>query len=115
METVGGLDVLVSNPGIADYGYVTSKWAVRGMTKAVAMDLGRAAVRVNSIHRGVITTPTTEGYTEDSMAAVALGRLGRTPEIGWLIVYLASDESTFCTGADFVADGGQTVGTMTFT
>jgi len=172
-ETFGGLDVLVNNAGIADYGpiddypldrwqrimdinvnavyygmqaaapllrestknpsivnissiagmqgfnnlvgYVTSKWAVRGMTKAVAMDLGRANVRVNSIHPGVISTAMTESYTEDSMAAVALGRLGKTPEIGWLIVYLASDESTFCTGAEFVADGGQTVGTMNFT
>ena len=95
-------------------GYVTSKWAVRGMTKAVAMDLGPAGVRVNSIHPGVITTPMTEGYTEDMMAAVALQRLGKPPEIGWLIVYLASDESTFCTGAEFIADGGQTVGTMNF-
>ena len=96
-------------------GYVTSKWAVRGMTKAVAIDLGPANIRVNSIHPGVISTAMTEGYGEDSMAGTALQRLGKTPEIGYLIVYLASDESTFCTGAEFIADGGQTVGALNFT
>lgn len=96
-------------------GYVTSKWAVRGMTKAVALDLGPANIRVNSIHPGVIKTAMTEQFDDDAMAGIALQRLGRTPEIGHLIVYLASDESTFCTGAEFIADGGQTVGALNFT
>lgn len=94
-------------PGLS--GYVASKWAVRGMTKAAAVELGPENIRVNSIHPGSIATPMTAGL-ETPQTHVALKRIGQPNEIGNLVVFLASDESTFCTGAEFVADGGELAG-----
>lgn len=166
-ETFGGLDVLVNNAGIADFGaigdftyeqwdrivdinlngvfngiksalpllrestknasiinisstaglqgysdlsgYVASKWAVRGLTKAAALELGPENIRVNSIHPGVIATPMTEGL-DTPQTHVAMKRVGQPKDIGNLVVFLASDESSFSTGAEFVADGGELAG-----
>lgn len=90
-------------------GYNASKFGVRGLTKSVALDLGLFNVRCNSIHPGVITTPMTEGL-EIPTKHVALNRRGESYEISNLVVYLASDESSFSTGSEFVADGGETAG-----
>ncbi|MEV8150991.1 glucose 1-dehydrogenase [Arthrobacter sp. NPDC080073] len=92
--------------------YVTSKFAVRGLTKAAALDFGPRGVRVNSVHPGFIATSMTEGLTDDDVKNSPLGRLGTTSEIAALVVFLASDESSFSTGAEFVADGGEVVGTI---
>jgi 3alpha(or 20beta)-hydroxysteroid dehydrogenase len=75
----------------------------------VALALGAATVRCNSVHPGMVATPMTEGL-ERAQRHVALGRLGEPMELSHLIVFLASDESSFCTGAEFVADGGETAG-----
>lgn len=102
-----------STAGLQGYealsGYVASKWGLRGMTKSMALDLGPANIRVNSVHPGAIKTPMTEGL-ELAQTHVALKRLGLPQEIAHLVVFLASDESTFSTGGEFIADGGETAG-----
>jgi len=92
-------------------GYTASKFGVRGLTKAAALDLGRDGIRVNSVHPGVIQTPMTEVMTFDT-GHVPLHRIGQPTEIADLAVYLAADESSFVTGAEFVIDGGETAGTV---
>lgn len=98
--------------GLAAYG--ASKFAVRGMTKVAAMELGRNDIRVNAICPGAIDTPMVrsaglEGFDIDSMfGAIPARRAGRPEDIASLVVYLASDESTFVTGTEIVIDGGAT-------
>lgn len=92
------------------HGYVASKFALRGLTKSVAMELGPLGVRCNSIHPGVIETPLTAGL-DLSVLVGALRRIGQPEEVANLVVYLGSDESSFSTGAEFIVDGGQIAGT----
>ena len=87
------------------HGYVASKWAVRGLTKSVAMELAPHGIRCNSIHPGLIRTPLTEGIPED-MITIPLGRAGQPEEVASFVLFLASDESSYATGAEFVMDGG---------
>ncbi|RFA06642.1 3-alpha-hydroxysteroid dehydrogenase [Subtercola boreus] len=96
------------------HGYTAAKWGVRGLTKSVALEVGHANVRANSIHPGVIHTPMIDDMDVSSLGGGALGR-GATPdEVSGVVVFLASDESSFCTGAEFVVDGGITAGTPAF-
>ncbi|MEZ0050022.1 3alpha(or 20beta)-hydroxysteroid dehydrogenase [Mycobacterium sp. MAA66] len=85
--------------------YVASKWAVRGLAKSAALELGRYNIRVNSLHPGFIKTPMTEHFPDD-MVTTPLGRPGRSDEVATFVVFLASDESSFATGSEFVVDGG---------
>ena len=96
-------------------GYTASKFAVTGMTKVAANELGRHGVRVNSIHPGVINTellyenPVMQ--REDLspvMRMVPLGRMAEPVEVATLCLFLASDEASYCTGGEFVVDGGIT-------
>jgi 3alpha(or 20beta)-hydroxysteroid dehydrogenase len=102
-----------STAGLQGYaglpGYSAAKFGVRGLTKSVALDLGAANVRANSVHPGAVATPMTEGL-DTRQEHVALRRVGTSMELSHLIVFLASDESSFSTGAEFVADGGETAG-----
>lgn len=99
--------------------YVAWKWAIRGMTKTAAIELGPAGIRVNSVHPGVIDTPMTSGEQFDDVdrAAVFAGfpipRIGRAEEVAELVAFLASDASSYCTGAEFVVDGGYAAGVAT--
>lgn len=99
--------------------YHASKGAVRLMTKTDAMLYAGDGIRVNSIHPGTIWTPMVEshilsggGDLEEGRKAMeeneALGYVGEPEDIGWAVVYLASDESRFMTGAEMVIDGGYT-------
>jgi 3alpha(or 20beta)-hydroxysteroid dehydrogenase len=90
-------------------GYVASKWAVRGLTKAAAIELGVHGIRVNAVHPGQITTPMTAGAHMET-DHVALKRLGVPEDIADIVVFLAGAESRFVTGADIVADGGEHAG-----
>lgn len=92
------------------HGYAASKFGLRGLTKSVAMELGALNVRSNSVHPGPIRTPMTAGLDTDSMT-VTLGRIGEPEEVSNLVVYLASDASSYSTGAEFIVDGGQLAGT----
>ncbi|WP_115787178.1 glucose 1-dehydrogenase [Arthrobacter silvisoli] len=116
-KSKGGSIINVSSTaGLRGYeqipGYTASKFGVRGLTKSAALDLGRHGIRVNSVHPGVISTPMTAGMTLD-MSHVAISRMGHPGEVAELILYLASDDSSFVTGAEFVIDGGDTAGTVT--
>jgi 3alpha(or 20beta)-hydroxysteroid dehydrogenase len=90
---------LMGSPGMIAYG--ASKWAVRGMTKSVALEVAPFGVRVNSIHPGIIDTPMLE-------ERVPVGRTAEAIEVARLALYLASDESAYSTGSEFVVDGGMT-------
>ena len=94
---------------IACHGYTASKFAVRGLTKSAALELGPSGIRVNSIHPGLIKTPMTNGFPTTSSRR-ALGRAADPREVSNLVVYLASDESSYSTGSEFVVDGGTTAG-----
>ncbi|WP_269821800.1 glucose 1-dehydrogenase [Nocardia asteroides] len=91
------------------HGYVATKFAVRGLTKSAALELAPQGIRVNSVHPGLIRTPMTEGIPEDFLQ-IPLGRGADPEEVSALVVFLASDESSYSTGAEFVVDGGLTVG-----
>jgi 3alpha(or 20beta)-hydroxysteroid dehydrogenase len=94
---------------IACHGYTASKFAVRGLTKSAALELGPNGIRVNSIHPGLIKTPMTEWVPED-IFRTALGRIAQPVEVSNLVIYLASDDSSYSTGSEFVVDGGTTAG-----
>jgi len=87
------------------HGYVASKWGLTGLTKSVAMELAPHGIRCNSLHPGRISTPATDQMPDD-LIPIPLGRPGRVDEVAPFVVFLASDESSFTTGAEFVMDGG---------
>ena len=99
--------------------YSASKFAIRGMTKAAAQELGHLGIRVNSVHPGGIMTTMTatafESFTDISdgegfMRSLPISRFAKSSEVSHLVVYLASDESSYCTGSEFVVDGGMLSG-----
>lgn len=96
--------------------YVSSKFAVRGMTKAAALELGQYGIRVNSVHPGGIDTvmarpPELAGMDGGGIfRGLPIPRIGRPEEVANLVLFLASDESSYCTGAEFIVDGGMLAG-----
>lgn len=91
--------------------YTASKFAVRGMTKAAAAEFAQFGIRVNSVHPGVIRTPMTEQegvkeLVQEMEKDIPLKRIAEPEEITNLVLFLASDESSYSTGTEFVADGG---------
>jgi 3alpha(or 20beta)-hydroxysteroid dehydrogenase len=116
---MSSIDGLVGSPRIISY--IASKWAVRGMTKAVAMEMGPFSIRVNSIHPGHVVTELglrdgldpsiiTAMVEEHTARHAPMQRTGTPQEIAAMAVFLASNESSYCTGAEFVVDGGFTAG-----
>ena len=95
------------------YGYGATKWAVRGMSKSAAVELGPHGVRVNSVHPGLIDTDMLAVIPERARRRVAervpIGRITQPEEVAELVLFLASDASASCTGHEFVIDGGLSV------
>lgn len=105
VEGLGGMGSVVA--------YCGSKWAIRGMTKAAAHELGRRGIRVNSVHPGMIDTPMTRLHGGDAAmeygaTKIPMGRVGVPGDIAPTYVFLASDESAYITGAEIAVDGGVT-------
>jgi 3alpha(or 20beta)-hydroxysteroid dehydrogenase len=97
-------------PGLVAYG--ASKWALRGMTKVVALEVGRDNIRVNALHPGAVETPMMGAGTDRAALTQgqAIERVAQPEEIASAALFLASDESAFITGADLAADAGLTAG-----
>jgi 3alpha(or 20beta)-hydroxysteroid dehydrogenase len=114
MKAAGGSIINISSiAGLVGFknraAYAAAKWGVQGLTKTSAMDLGPYNIRVNSVHPGSVKTPMTAGLKR-GFGQIPLGRDAETQEISDLIVFLASDESSFMTGANLAIDGGETAG-----
>ena len=94
--------------------YTASKWAVRGLTKTAAIDLGKKGIRVNSIHPGGIDTPMIAGTADDApfYRRLPVPRLGSPDEVARAVLFLASDEASYTTGAELAIDGGATCGDL---
>jgi 3alpha(or 20beta)-hydroxysteroid dehydrogenase len=93
--------------------YAATKWAIRGMTKCAAMELGGKGIRVNSVHPGMIDTPMTRVHGGDAAmefgaSKVPMRRVGTPADIAPVYVFLASDESGYMNGAELAVDGGVT-------
>jgi 3alpha(or 20beta)-hydroxysteroid dehydrogenase len=95
--------------------YSASKFGVRGITRSAARELGRFGIRVNSVHPGgIMTTMTATAFAsftdisdgEGVLRSLPISRFAKSSEVSHLVVYLASDESSYCTGSEFVVDGG---------
>ncbi len=89
------------------FAYGATKWAVRGMTKSAAIQLAPSGVRVNSVHPGIIETAMLDEFEnlENVVARIPAGRTASADEVGRLVLFLASDESAYCNGHEFVIDG----------
>jgi 3alpha(or 20beta)-hydroxysteroid dehydrogenase len=121
IERGGGSIVNVSSPqgieGRANMSaYTASKFGVRGLTRTAAIELGPLGIRVNCVVPGPVRTAMTEreGWADAdydrAYGGYPLARMGQPDEVAAVTVFLASDDSSFCTGADFVADGGVLAG-----
>ncbi|MGW2226960.1 SDR family NAD(P)-dependent oxidoreductase [Streptomyces formicae] len=115
-EAGGGSIVNVSSTaglvGIAGHAaYGSSKFGLRGLTRSSALDLAKHRIRVNSVHPGAIDTPMVAAASAGrDWSHLPLGRMGRPEEVGELVLFLASDASSYVTGAEFTVDGGSTTG-----
>ena len=108
ISSVGGM-----RGGGGGFAYTASKWAVRGMTKSAAVRLGSHGIRVNSIHPGLIDTPmlgdtrmANPETLEQMLGQIPLGRIAQPGEVAKLALFLASDDSAYSTGSEFLVDGG---------
>ena len=122
MRRRGGGSIVNISSALAEVGYgesasyTASKGALSALTRTVAVELAREGIRVNVVHPGVIDTPMTydaQGDNAEALAAQAgsapIGRMGRSEEMAAAVLYLASDEASFVTGAVLAVDGGLSV------
>ncbi len=122
-QTGGGAIINVSStvgvqamPGLM--AYVASKWAVRGMTRTAALELGHYGIRVICLCPGNIKTPMAgdelfeDANLEEFLATVPISRQQSPREVAQVAAFLASDAASYCTGMDFLADGGTVAGRL---
>ena len=110
ISSIAGIVAIYGYPSLA---YMSSKFAVRGMTKAVAIEYASKNIRANSVHPGFIKTPMMAAATDEeggeATGMIPLGRLAETKEVSDLVVFLSSDESSYMTGTEQIIDGGMSV------
>lgn len=114
---VSSIDGLEGMNFIVAYG--ATKWALRGLTKCAAIELGRDGIRVNAVCPAGGSSEMTEPWQSPESAAIddytqkrPIARRGTVEEVASMILYLASDEASFCTGGDFPVDGGHSSGSL---
>jgi 3alpha(or 20beta)-hydroxysteroid dehydrogenase len=109
VSSVAGIVSIVGAPNLA---YVASKFALRGMTKHAAVELGKENIRVNTVHPGYIKTPMMAAATDEEGGGIAsqipLGRMAEPEEVSNLVMFLASDQSSYITAYEHVIDAGLT-------
>ncbi len=112
---ISSIDGLVGVAGMATY--AATKFAVTGMTRSLALEVGQLGIRVNSVHPGVIATPlvasagaAVHARLKSALEKQPIPRMGRPEEIAYAALFFASDESTYCTGSSLVVDGGHIAG-----
>lgn len=95
----------------AGVAYGASKWGLRGATRSVAQTLGKKGIRVNSVSPGPVRTPMVSDSLavagSERLSALPLSRIGEPVEVAAMVAFLASDASSYCTGADYLVDGGE--------
>ena len=108
---VSSIDGLHSAAGLSAYS--STKWAVRGLTKNAAIELGQYGIRVNSVHPGGMYTAmggadrmSVEELNQATYARFPIPRVGQPEEVAQVILFLATDEASYSTGSEFIADGG---------
>ena len=110
ISSIAGIVSIYGYPNLA---YMGSKFAIRGMTKAVAVEFAKNNIRANSVHPGFIKTPMMAQATDEEGGSatqfIPLGRLAETSEVSNLVVFLASDESSYLTGTEQIIDGGMSI------
>jgi NAD(P)-dependent dehydrogenase (short-subunit alcohol dehydrogenase family) len=110
---ISSVSGIVGQPNV-HMGYNASKGAVRIMSKSAAVQFAKDGVRVNSVHPGLMPPMRTSGRTADPatrekmLRQVPLRRAGRVEEVGYAVLFLASDEASYITGTELVVDGGWT-------
>lgn len=110
ISSISGIVAIYGTPNVA---YAASKFAVRGITKQVAIEYGGHGIRANSVHPGYIRTPMMTAALDEEQIKIASGsvpikRVGEVEDVSNLVVFLASDESGFVTGTEHIIDGGLT-------
>lgn len=111
LASVAGLLAIPDRPA-----YISSKHAVVGLTREMALEFGAAGIRVNAVAPGVIRSPMTAQHFEDPdraeriRRAYVLGRAGEMSEVAGAIAFLCSDDAAFITGAVLIVDGGYSAG-----
>lgn len=110
ISSISGIVAIYGTPNVA---YAASKFAVRGITKQVAIEYGDQGIRANSVHPGYIRTPMMTAALNAEQIKIASGsvpimRVGEVEDVSNLVVFLASDEASFITGSEYIIDGGLT-------
>ena len=112
---ISSIDGLAGVAGLSSY--VATKFAVTGMTRALALELGDRGIRVNSVHPGMVDCTHDRGMPPAAMARIQkavqrqpIKRMARVEEVANAVLFFASDESSYCTGSQLLVDGGHLAG-----